>query len=280
MEYKSAVLTKEDPLFKNRLNIYLKSFKSVSSYAFGNSGFINPILNEKIAVSMPASTSTQDGATTPLPLPSLRSVSSESIGVNDTPLPPVSEGNALKKTVELARDAQDTQSKIKEIEVSLEEIKKKAASAGEDPREYIEKFEGLLNELQKLNIEAGSLAKQMAQITQTATRPASAPAVKARNIPTLTLTTFDNVINGIVTDWEGNYLENAIIVAHDKQGLPVRALKSNKLGQFIAATPLPNGIYTIVVEKEGMMFDVVEVELKGDVLKPVMISAKRSVALS
>ena len=80
---------------------------------------------------------------------------------------------------------------------------------------------------------------------------------------------------GIVTDSLGNYIEGAIVVAHDRQGLPVRALKSNKLGQFVAATPLPNGEYTIMVEKDNLLFDKIGIDLKNEVLPPMLVAAKK-----
>lgn len=89
------------------------------------------------------------------------------------------------------------------------------------------------------------------------------------------LTSFPNIINGIITDSQGNYIEGAIVVAHDRQGLPVRALKSNKLGQFVAATPLPTGEYAIVVEKDNLKFDKVGIELKNEILPPILVAAKK-----
>ena len=74
----------------------------------------------------------------------------------------------------------------------------------------------------------------------------------------------------------GNYVEGAILVTHDKQGLPVRALKTNKLGQFIAATPLSNGVYIISVEKDNLLFDNIEIELREKVIEPLLISAKKA----
>jgi len=191
----------------------------------------------------------------------------------------------LKKTVELARDAQETQQEIVKIEASLSQIKQQAAQPGVDPKSYIEQFEDLLTNLQKLNEKASITAEELAKISNLpivpqpleAIQAQSAPPVKAKSIPTLKLTTFPNVINGIVTDSQGNYIEGAIVVAHDKQGLPVRALKSNKLGQFVAATPLPNGEYSIVVEKDNLSFDKVGIELNNEVLPPILVAAKKLV---
>lgn len=184
----------------------------------------------------------------------------------------------LKKTVELAKEAQDTQAKIQQIETQLSQIKTTVAKPGADPKFYVDQFQSLLTDLQKLNSHASDLAHNLAVVSKTDQQilstgaPTTAPAKIA---PTVKLTSFPNVINGIVTDSQGGYVEGAIIVAHDKQGLPVRALKSNKLGQFVAATPLPNGVYTIVVEKENLLFDNVSVELKNDILQPVMLTAKK-----
>jgi hypothetical protein len=189
----------------------------------------------------------------------------------------------IKKTVELAHEAQETQQEIVKIETALSQIKQQAAQPGVDPKTYIEQFQELLTELQKLNERASKTAQELAEVSKSTPKPLqsvdviaqSAPPIKAKSIPTLKLTGFPNVINGIVTDAVGNYLEGAIVVAHDKQGLPVRALKSNKLGQFVAATPLPNGEYSIVVEKDNLSFDKIGIELSNEVLPPILVAAKK-----
>jgi len=80
-----------------------------------------------------------------------------------------------------------------------------------------------------------------------------------------------NVINGIVKDRFGLLVDNVILVVKDSSGDPVRALKTNKIGQFAISTPLPNGVYTIDLEKEGYQFDIVEVEITGQVMPPIEI---------
>lgn len=196
--------------------------------------------------------------------------------------PEIAKAEDLKKTVELAKEAQETQKKIVKIESSLSQIKQQAAQPGVDPKTYIENFEDLLTELQELNQKASETARELAKVSKSAPEPqiqatAAAAPIKAKSIPTLKLTSFPNVINGIITDSTGNYLEGAIVVAHDRQGLPVRALKSNKLGQFVAATPLPNGEYSIVVEKDGLAFDKVSIELTNEILPPILVAAKKIV---
>ncbi len=183
----------------------------------------------------------------------------------------------LDKTVSLAREAQLVQNRILLAEKEINEIKSGAATKGVDPKRYTQQFQSVLGDLQKLNQKAREISHDLAELskTQNTSSLSSQPVAKPNIIPTLTLTSTPNIINGIVTDAQGNYIEGAIIVAHDKAGLPVRALKTNKLGQFIAATPLPSETYTISVEKDDLGFDVIQLDLTDKVLNPIVISAKK-----
>ena len=60
----------------------------------------------------------------------------------------------------------------------------------------------------------------------------------------------------------------------DSHGHPVRALRTSKLGQFRIATPLSNDVYEIETEKEGLEFETVKIELKGETVPPIEIRAK------
>lgn len=210
------------------------------------------------------------------PLPTQPTPTPPSHPSADGPIPSEEE---LDKTVALARQAQLIQNRILEAEKQINEIKSGAATQGMDPKKYTEQFQSVLADLQKLNQKAREVSHELAELSKTPANPTLSiqPAAKPNIIPTLTLTPTPNIVNGIVTDAQGNYIEGAIIVAHDKAGLPVRALKTNKLGQFIAATPLPSGTYTISVEKDDLGFDVVQLELDDKVLNPVVISAKKGV---
>ena len=220
--------------------------------------------DRKVLDATPAITQPLTPAPTPQPTPP---------ALKDAP----PDANDLKKTVELAKEAQETKDEIVKIEKSIGEIKNYAAQPGVDPKKYIEQFQELLTELQKLNERASSTAKDLAiasNQTPEDKKPEALP-VQAKIAPSIKLTGFANVINGVITDSKGNYIEGAIVVAHDKQGLPVRALKSNKLGQFVAATPLANGEYTIEVEKDDLVFDRIALDLKNEVLPSIVVSAKK-----
>ncbi len=95
---------------------------------------------------------------------------------------------------------------------------------------------------------------------------------KAAAMPALT--NLPNAINGVVRSPAGELLASVIIVIKDEQGVPVRALKTNRLGQFMIATPLPSATYTIELEKDGFFFDIMSTTLTGAVLPPIEISAR------
>lgn len=83
-----------------------------------------------------------------------------------------------------------------------------------------------------------------------------------------------NTPNGVIYDPNGNLVENALISVFDKDNKPVRAFKTNGLGQFISVTPLPDGHYTIQTEFDGLSFDTIAFEAKGNLLEPFAIRAK------
>lgn len=90
------------------------------------------------------------------------------------------------------------------------------------------------------------------------------------------LTTFPNVVTGIIKDYDKNLLPGVLVTVKDKEGVPLRALKTNKLGQFAASTPLPNGTYLVEVEdpREKYLFDRVQITLNGAVMPAILIAAK------
>jgi hypothetical protein len=88
------------------------------------------------------------------------------------------------------------------------------------------------------------------------------------------LTSSPNVVSGLVTDMSGMPIDGAVLVIRDTNGLPVRALKTNKLGQFLSATPLSNGVYTIEVESERVKFKPTQLSASGQVLQPLGIQGE------
>ncbi|MEJ2348021.1 MAG: carboxypeptidase-like regulatory domain-containing protein, partial [Patescibacteria group bacterium] len=83
-----------------------------------------------------------------------------------------------------------------------------------------------------------------------------------------------NTLTGQVMDSAGKIVEAAILEVRDVAGRPVRAVRTNKVGHFLVITPLQNGKYEILTEKEGLEFDPVTFEAKGTIIPPIAIRAK------
>lgn len=124
----------------------------------------------------------------------------------------------------------------------------------------------------------------------TPTSPAPSPAPQQAQGPTVRVITQDaavkaglprltsvpNVVTGITKDNQGNLLPGVLVTVRDKDDVPLRALKTNKLGQFAASTPLPSGTYLVEVEdpRGRYVFDRAQIALTGGVIAPIEITAK------
>jgi hypothetical protein len=106
--------------------------------------------------------------------------------------------------------------------------------------------------------------------SQYAKMVAPAPQKKA-DLPSISDT--PNVVVGIVKDPRGNILPNMLVEVKDKDNNPVRAFKTNPLGQFASATPLAKGIYTIELDdpKKQHSFDVIQITANNQIMLPIEI---------
>ena len=121
-----------------------------------------------------------------------------------------------------------------------------------------------------------SLNYQKTSFVPQASQPKK-PAVEAKISPTLPIPappTRPNILVGMVLNQGGEIIEGAILEIRNSKGMPMRALKTNKLGQFQIATPLENDLYEIETEKEGYTFDIIKISIKGEVIPPIEIRAK------
>lgn len=258
---KNGKTFEEDPSFGNRFMMYQKPVQPKPQPQ-----------EEKMLMTQPIPQTTP-----PLPPPP-----------PSKPVPPeLPTTDELGKTVDLARQAQNLKFRIIQSERALHQIKTETQKPHAIPINYTQQVNRIMADLQTLVDQASEIKSQLDEVTKTEAEKAVAPVLpvqlkekikviippKAKRTQ-LALTTFPNVINGVVKDKSGNYLESVVAVIYDKEGLPVRALKTNKLGQFSGSTPLSNGTFTLELEKDGLTFDVLQVELNGEVLPPLLITAK------
>ncbi|OGD87367.1 hypothetical protein A3I56_01500 [Candidatus Roizmanbacteria bacterium RIFCSPLOWO2_02_FULL_43_10] len=134
----------------------------------------------------------------------------------------------------------------------------------------------------KLQTAQGVSLKPQEQITTDSKISINAQKTPAITIPSETLnraqliplTNRPNVLSGLVLKFDESPVVGAIITVRDTNGIPVRALKTNKLGQFLSATSLPNGTYILEVESRQALFEPIKLNLTGEVLSPLAIKEK------
>lgn len=124
-------------------------------------------------------------------------------------------------------------------------------------------------------LELQNRLKEKEQQEMTGMQQKSADRPSYAKIPPLT--NQPNVVSGIVKGPDGSVIEGLLLIIKDDRGEAVRAFKTNSIGQFILTTPLSNGIYTIEVSPSSSVehaFDIISVEVKGEVIPPIEIIGK------
>ncbi|MBI2611585.1 PrgI family protein [Candidatus Gottesmanbacteria bacterium] len=150
------------------------------------------------------------------------------------------------------------------------------------------KLNELLREKERLTEELIKLKQEKPAISAVKpvdVKPPPPPAATVKRLSPQTIKdvagmpsipTVPNLVLGVIRDNLGHLLPGIIVTVKDLSGMPVRAIKTNKLGQFASATPLQNGEYLIEVEdpQKRYTFDVIDIVLNGEVFMPIEITAK------
>ncbi len=144
--------------------------------------------------------------------------------------------------------------------------------------------------LRETNAQKEELARQVSTLLQKAEQKQSEQTTNVRRVPKTIAKGIGlpiapeapNLIMGVVKDPRGNPLPNVLVEVKDSDGNPVRAFKTNPLGQFASATPLVNGIYTIELEdpKTQNRFDTIEVNVDGKIIAPFSIDPREELRRS
>jgi hypothetical protein len=169
----------------------------------------------------------------------------------------------LKTEINVGKAASKEMSSQEQLLIKLELQQKKAATDYEALNRQIIELQNRLKEKETSAAEAAAKGQ-----------PAPVAQTYAKIQP---LTNKPNVISGVIKDSTGKELENVLMIVKNSHGEPVRAFKSNTLGQFALSTPLINGIYTIEVSPVNNIsqtFDIISVEVKGDVIPPLEIMGR------
>jgi hypothetical protein len=200
------------------------------------------------------------------------------------PRPPVSE-EAQKRAAEL-------EEKLKKLQ---EELKGKVMTE-ERILELQRQLTEVLDQKGKLETELASIRQKLSAKPELPRRILEPDKVTLSTQPTVKiitpesavkaglpkLTTIPNVVTGIIRDGERSLLPGVLVTVRDKDDVPLRALKTNRLGQFAASTPLVNGTYLVEVEdpRGRYIFDRVQITLNGSVMPALEIVAKNQKQLA
>lgn len=172
----------------------------------------------------------------------------------------------------------------KKVEESQEQTKTDATQAHEKVGDLEKQLQQVMEEKQQLEKQLIALQQQMTKNGQQVFTPSVAQPTQTKRVKqiprgmqvgtgTPLVPETPNLVTGIIKDARNNVLGNILIEVKDKDGNPVRAFKTNQLGQFAAATPLANGTYTISFEDPAgkQTFDSVEITAQGESLLPLEI---------
>jgi hypothetical protein len=225
-----------------------------------------PIASQPLAATIP-----------PPPAPQLQPI-------QPTTPPPTAAQDALEQQENLLREQLALAKKDEQIHQTTGD-----ASAAHQKAALLERQVQTLHfQRQQLEQQLAHLQNQLALQQKSAQHPATQPAApkqpapqqvkppqqdpaKKSGLPHVPDT--PNVIVGIVKDPRGNVLPNMLVEVKDKDGNPVRAFKTNALGQFASATPLAAGNYTVELEdpKKQNRFDVIQLAATNQILLPIEI---------
>lgn len=111
--------------------------------------------------------------------------------------------------------------------------------------------------------------------TITVSTDATKPVQVLQGFPFPNKPTKPNMLSGMVVTNEDKIVEGAILtITRQSDNTPVRAIKTNALGQFSVVTPLEKGSYTILTEKDGLRFDKYSLVLNNQVVEPILIKSQ------
>lgn len=181
----------------------------------------------------------------------------------------------LKKELDQAKNAESQQQMTHQAETSmhqktveLEQFLQEALAQKQQLESQLLTLKKTMEEKQQAYTPGTMQAQQVTQNVKKIATKADAKVVGAPLVPEV-----PNLITGVIKDPRGNFLPNILIEIKNREGNPVRAFKTNQVGQFASATALQNGIYTVEFEdpKNVHKFDMVELTVDGSIIFPLEV---------
>ncbi len=185
------------------------------------------------------------------------------------------EAEAIKRELAKAREEEQKREQTNQpVEVAHEHVEELSAQLVEIQEQKKQLEQELLKLKEQLEKHAPKKsASEPVQPLKPSDNVRSIPAAKAQSLGLPALPDVPNIVIGIIKDPRGNVLPNILVDIKDPEGNPVRAFKTNALGQFASATPLPKGTYTLEFEdtRGKHSFETVSIEAKDEIMSPLEI---------
>lgn len=179
------------------------------------------------------------------------------------------EENAALRTqlADFAEEKQKVESELSQTKQLYDELKTQNST-------ILQQLENMKNELEQMRRQDATtlppISSPTTSINQGVVQDDDENMFAPRVYNGPSLTKKPNVVSGIVKTKEGKLLPGVVVIVKDpqkSQPRPIRAMKTNSLGQFITTSAIEeNGTYVIELSKNGFTFGRYEIELKGDVL--------------
>lgn len=171
---------------------------------------------------------------------------------------------------DLEKREKDFLKSFEEVSKQLEIPKSKAVSI----EQVVHPTKIAINEIEKTEEDVAKLVtKPVAPLYGAGNNTISRSADFAQSAAPPIAPSAPNLVTGQVLNPEGGIVESAILEIKDSDGRSARAFKSNKLGHFMIATPLVNGVYSLHTEADNLLFDTVQFEAKGEIIPPIAVNA-------
>lgn len=167
--------------------------------------------------------------------------------------------------------AQQTQSQSKQTIIKTESGSQQSASQTQAQQ----KPQGHLSTKQTRQTNPKQAATKQIKQAQQTTAQASQASFNS-NLPLPSPPTQPNSLTGMVITPQEELVAGALVEVKNSAGQVVRAVKTNSLGQFFITTPLSNDNYFIQVKKPGYNFTPQQLQLSGQIVKPIEIRSQTS----
>lgn len=219
--------------------------------------------------------------------------------VPETPIPLAQpELKVSRETDQEAEISRKTETTIQELRLRNEQLTRdieqlkaellRSQRSEEEQKARLQKIEALEQQKKQTSRKIASLKhtfgalKKDVEIKEAIATPVfkKIPKLsKAKTVPLESKTSpiSANMLSGFVKDAQGKATPNLVVIIKDHRQEPVRALKTNSLGQFSISSPLANGSYTVEVDvsnRPDLTFDIINFEAKGEPIPNVEFIGK------